>query len=220
MARLHVRSLGSSLAALYLLAVVGVEVLRRTTSWPHADDLASSPAGVAAGRVWPLVTSGLVVAGDPLVQLPALALTALAVVQIAGASAFWLAVAVAHLGSAVLAYVGVGVVSLASRASVDAVVDAPDYGVSCGWAGALGALLAAGLTRRRNGPRLPVAIAVALAASLALLAPADGLAKAEHALALALGFLVVAVVGPSGTRRSWAAASRSPATPASTNASR
>jgi hypothetical protein len=186
-------SLGAPLAWVYLLSVAVLEILRRTTSWPRADDLASSPAGVAGGHLWPLVTSGLVVAGDPLVQLTGLGLTALAVIELLGAPAFWLAAAAAHLGSAVLAYAGIGALWLIARADVDAVVSAPDYGVSAVWAGTVGALVASGLGRRRRLDRL---LAVgAIAGFVCVAGLPEGVAGAEHVLAFALGAMVVAGLG-------------------------
>lgn len=184
--------LGPTLVVGYLALVAVLEVLRRTTSWPRPDDLASSPAGVAAGNVWALLTSGLVVAGDPVVQIAGTTLTAFVVIQVAGSSIFWAAVLVAHVGSALLAYAGVAVLWLFARADVDAVVDAPDYGISCVWAGAAGALAAATLARRSRRERLlaPLAVGVFFVA----IPPSLGLAGAEHALAFALGALTVAAL--------------------------
>lgn len=190
-------TLGTPIAWFYLGLVALLEILRQTTSWPRSDDLASSPARVAAGHLWPLLTSGLIVAGDPLVQLTGLGLTALAVIELLGASVFWIAAIAAHFGSAILAYAGVGVLWLIAPADVDAVVAAPDYGVSAVWAGIVGALVAAGLARRHWRERLPAVSAVA--GFLFVVGPPGGLAGAEHALSFALGALVVSVGGRRGS---------------------
>jgi hypothetical protein len=177
------------LAAVYLVAVVAFEVLRRMASWPRVDDLASSPTGVASGDVGSLLTSGLVVAGDPVVQLTGTALTAGLVIVVLGAPAFWTAVLAAHVGSAVIAYAGVGVVWLLSRADVDSVIDAPDYGISCVWAGAAGALAGAALLRRTGAT--PLIAVLAVAGFLVAIPPAMGLAGVEHGLAFVLGALAI-----------------------------
>jgi hypothetical protein len=182
----------------YLLLVAALELLQRTDGWPRPDALASSPAGVAAGNVWELVTSGLVIDGPPVVQLAGTALTAFAVLQLLGAAAFWAAVAVAHLGSAVIAYAGVGVLWLVAGVDVDAVVDAPDYGISCVWAGAAGALLTALLAAR--GTRLRIAALVGGAAVLVAGVPGDGLAGVEHGLAFVLGGLTAVALARRGAR--------------------
>jgi hypothetical protein len=193
--RTRIGLLGAGLAGGYLLLVAVLAVLRRALGWPDPDALASSPAGVAAGHVWSLITSGLVVAGAPAVQLAATALTAVLVIQLLGAPAFWAAALAAHVGSAVIVYAGVGVMWLVSRADVDGVVDAPDYGISCVWAGAGGALAAAAF-----GGRGRLAGPVAIGAGLAAVAPAAGLAGVEHAVAFVLGALTVA----AGRRRAAA----------------
>jgi hypothetical protein len=196
--RARVRTWGALLAAAYLLLVAGLELLQRTGGWPRPGALASSPAGIAAGNVWALVTSGLVIDGPPVVQLAGTAVTAFAVLELLGATAFWAAVAIAHLGSAVIAYAGVGVLWLVAGADVDAVVDAPDYGISCVWAGAAGALLTAVLAAR--GSRLRIAALVGGAALLVAGAPGDGLAGVEHGLAFVLGGLTAVALGRRGAR--------------------
>jgi len=172
----------------YLTTVMIFEVLRRGGQGLEATDLASSPAGVAAGHLWPLLTSGLVIAGDPVVQLAGAGAAATAVVLLLGPGAFWRAALAGHVGATLVAYAGVGVIWLVSRADVDAVVDAPDYGISAVWAGSLGALVAAGV----RGPRRPPTLAVGLAAMVLFVTAtpfSSDLAGIEHALAFVLGGL-------------------------------
>ncbi|MDQ1702581.1 MAG: hypothetical protein QOF57_1833, partial [Frankiaceae bacterium] len=147
---------GGIAAAAYVAAVAALEIARGL----GPGDLASSPNGVAAGHVWQLVTSGLVVAGDPLVQLPAVALLIAAVIVAFGPGAFWRAALAGHIGATLIVYAGVGLLWLLWRSQVDPVLDAPDYGISCVWAGAAGALVA-GPTRVRLLRWAGIAAAVA-----------------------------------------------------------
>jgi hypothetical protein len=184
---------GAVAAAAYVGGVAVLEVARGL----RPGDLASSPSGVAAGRVWQLVTSGLVVAGDPVVQLPAVALVIAVVVAMYGPGAFWRAALAGHIGATLVVYAGVGVLWLVWRSQVDTVLDAPDYGISCVWAGAAGALVA-GPTRSRALRRL----GIAAAAAFVVTAPfASDLAGAEHVVAFAMGALVTAWWPPKRTAR-------------------
>ncbi len=173
-------------AVAYLAAVTAFEVLRRGEHGPRIADLSSSPAGVASGHLWRLLTSGLVVAGDPEVQIAGAGIAAAAVLALLGPGAFWRAALAGHVGATLVAYAGVGVVWLVSRADVDAVVDAPDYGISCVWAGTLGALVAAGVRGPARRPMPGVAL-VAAALFVTATAFSSDLAGVEHALAFLLG---------------------------------
>jgi hypothetical protein len=207
------RRLAAGLAGAYLALVAAFALLRHATGWPQPDALASSPAGVAAGNVWALITSGLVVAGDPLPQLVGTGLTALLVVELLGAPAFWAAALAAHVGSALIAYVGVGVMWLVARADVDAVVAAPDYGISCVWAGAAGAL-AGGALGRRPARERTVAI-VGLGVLVAGLARGAALAGVEHGLSFCLGAFTVIALDQRAAARARGRAARISAPPSS-----
>lgn len=177
---------GAAAAGAYLLLVAALEIARADGIGPSVADIASSPAGVAAGRLWELLSSGLLVAGDPVVQLVAMAPVVALVVALLGPGTFWRAAFAGHVVATLLAYAGVGVLWVVARADVDSVVDAPDYGVSCVWAAALGALLAG--TLRRPWVRW---LGVAATAAFAVLVPfSRDLAGIEHLLAFALGAAV------------------------------
>jgi hypothetical protein len=180
---------GGRAAVAWLGVVAALGATRRVAGWPAVHDFASSPADVARGRVWSLVTSGLLVTRDPIVQLVAAALLTVAAIQALGPATFWLAAAAGHLGSALLAYAGIGLLWLLGRAGVDSVADAPDFGISCVVIGVLGALIVTA-----SGRRLAVAAGVAIWAMI----PPFGLSAVEHALAFALG----AAAAAAATRRS------------------
>lgn len=186
---------GGRAAVAWLGAVASLEATRRAVGWPAVHDLASSPAGVASGRVWSLVTSGLLVTRDPIVQLVAAALLTVGAIQALGPATFWLAAAAGHLGSALLAYAGIGLFWLIGQANVDSVADAPDFGISCVVTGVLGALtVAAARHRRTPSPMLAIPAGTLICAAI----PPFGIAAVEHALAFALG----ALAAVTATRRS------------------
>ena len=181
---------GTALAISWLAAVAAIAVAQALDYGPRDADLAASPARVATGRLWPLVTSAFVVAGSPVVQIVAMALLVGAIVRLYGAGVFWLAAAAGHLGATLLTYAGVGLVWIVSRADVDSVVEAPDYRISAIWSAALGVLAAnAAAAPRWRRVTLP-ATAVCLIALVAPTPLAGDLAGVEHVLAFGLGAAV------------------------------
>ena len=183
------RSAGAVAALAYAGTVALVEAAR--PAGLGSGDLASSPARLAAGHVWELLTSGLVTTGHPVLQLVAVAPVAALAIAWLGPLAFWRAALAGHVGATLVVYAGVGLLWLLSPADVDPVVRAPDYGISCVWAGALGALVAGSL---RLSPALWVVILAGVACVTWL--PFWGeLAGVEHVVAFALGALVTARAG-------------------------
>lgn len=180
--------IGVILAFGYLAVVVGVETARRSGRGPAPENLSSSPARVATGQLWQLVTSAFVIAGDPLVQLALALLLVVTVLARLGAGTFWRAAFAGHIVATLVVYCCVGVLWVLERKDVDAVVDAPDYGISCVIAAAAGALVA-GAGWRWRWSALLCATAL-LAAAWSFATSRDGLAGSEHLLAFMLGGLV------------------------------
>jgi hypothetical protein len=183
------RGRGAIAAAVWLSAVAAIAVLRSADGWPRSSVLASSPSDVATGRLWSLITSGLVVTRPAGVQIAAAAVLVPAVVALLGGAGFWWAALAGHVGSALIAYAGLGVLWLVARADVDSTVGDPDYGISCINAAAAGALVAVVLRERPR--RLRIALIAAVTAALAVVPP-FGLASVEHGLAFGLGAAVTA----------------------------
>jgi hypothetical protein len=173
----------------YLGLVAAFEVERSAGGGPQVSDVASSPSGLLSGQVWRLLTSGFIVAGEPVAELALTTAAVIAVLVLFGPRLFWRAAFAGHVVATLIAYLGVAALWLVARGDVDQVVDAPDYGISCVLAGTLGALTGAGL-HWRNRWAVP-AVVLATVLMLVAVTPIDyDLAGAEHGLAFVLGGIV------------------------------
>ena len=197
--------------AAYLAAAAVVGLLPGSTGITHqalVSALSFSPADLVSGKLWLLPLSGVVVDGETWVQLAALAEAAVAVVVLAGARTFWRAAIFAHVGSTLVAYAILGVLAVAAPSSVGDLFRDPDYGVSCIWAGSLGALAVVG-ARRCSGRAAKAAVAAVVSAPLGVVLTAGvvtpagqlNLATLEHVLAFALGALAARVAPVTPARR-------------------
>ena len=174
----------------YLVLVAAFEAERSVGGGPTVGDVASSPAGVVSGHAWRLLSSGFIVAGEPVAQLALTTAAVIAVLVLFGPGLFWRAAFAGHVVATLIAYLGVAVLWLVARADVDRIVNEPDYGISCVLAGTLGALTGAGL-RWGNRPWAVVAAAGGTILVLAAVTPVSyDLAGAEHVLAFVLGCIV------------------------------
>jgi hypothetical protein len=175
--------------AAYAVTVLAFDRLVAAGSVP-IDWLASSPAGLVHGRVWTMVSSGLVTAGGRHLMQTALLVAVL--LLLAARHGGWLATRTAlaaHVGSALVAYAGLWLVTGTGLANDDVDLIAPDYGTSCIWFGCLAGLVAAELLRYR---RQRFAMALVLSGGAVLVAATtpvvpDPLTTAEHLLAMAIG---------------------------------
>jgi len=195
----------TALAVSYLVCVTGLEVTRLASGFPSPRDLAASPAAIAAGKIWLLGTSALLVSGAPtlglgptavsLLELAALVAAVALLVSRLGGAAFWRAAIAGHVVATLVVYAGVGLLWLLSRELVSGVLHEPDYGVSSIWLAVLGALAVSAwktmLARGREGAELALfaACAVAGLVGATLFSP---FVDAEHAFAFSLGALVTA----------------------------
>lgn len=183
------RRAGAVAALAYVGLVAGLALARKVGVSVSVADVASSPAAVASGRLWRLVTSAFVVAGPAIPQVLQTAAVAAAALVLGGPGLFWRAAFLGHVGATLVAYAGVGALWLVARSDVDDVVHAPDYGISCVWIAVLGAVLGAVARRSlRAWPWLP------LLAGLIGFAAATGvspdLASWEHLIAFLCGAAV------------------------------
>jgi hypothetical protein len=192
--RRRMTGLGGAVAAAWLALVATFAVARAAWGVPHPADLGSSPQAVLHGRLWLLLTSGLVIQGPALVQLLGTAVLVVVIVERFGGRLFWLVAAAGHLGATLIAYAGIGVLWLVHRRIVGGVATAPDDGISAVWAACVGAIGVAGLRGQLAHPRWVTGIAVGCLLTFVVLVPANGeLSDVEHLLAFALGAGVAGV---------------------------
>jgi hypothetical protein len=206
-------SAGAALVVAYLGAVwlLGHLPALGVSHGALAGALAFSPADLVHLKLWLLPASGLLAAGDTNGQLATLAPVGACVVLLAGAPAFWRAAIAGHVGSTLVAYAIIGVLVLFHPASVRDLLSAPDYGISCVYAGALGGLAVAGARHGRTVALLGLAGAALgmlplLEPGLVTSAGTLKLATLEHGCAFALGALGVASASPPQPARARARA--------------
>jgi hypothetical protein len=178
----------------YLGAVVIVALLPAGTHGTLVTALAFSPRDLVFGRLWLLPLSAVVIDGETWLQIAVLVQAAVALAVVAGAGTFWRAAILAHVGSTLIAYAILRVLSVADHPATGDLFRDPDYGVSCVWLGSVGAL-AVVCARSWASTHAKVALAATLGAPIvALLAagfvtPAGtlDLASVEHLFAFPLG---------------------------------
>jgi hypothetical protein len=178
-----------------------VLALIQATEWPDWETLASSPNEIAQGKVWLLLTSGLVIDGLPWLQWLALAVVLGAALVVLGTARLWIVALAAHVGATLIAYVGVLVLWLVDSDSVVGTAGQADYGISVVIAGELGALAAVGGRR--------IALLVGAAALIVFgigLADSSALANAEHLLGFVVGALVIIFLDRHMHRTAYSAA--------------
>jgi hypothetical protein len=174
------------------VAVAVCEAGRHAFGFPEPEDVALTPAALADGKVWLLVTSALLVSGPAVLELAGVSLSAALLVRRESAAAFWRAAVAGHVGGTLIAYAGVGLLWLADRTTVDGIVNNRDFGVSAVWLGVLGALFASAW-RPRGGPRgqyehvVMILCATGAVIGAVFFPPLSG---AEHALAFLAGAAV------------------------------
>ncbi|MEA2385530.1 MAG: hypothetical protein QOH72_5501 [Solirubrobacteraceae bacterium] len=181
---------------LYLGVVVVVALLPGSAHRSLVAALAFSPRDLTSGRLWLLPLSAIVIDGETWPQVAVLVQAAAALTVVAGARTFWRAAILAHVGSTLIAYAILKILSVADHPATGDLFGDPDYGVSCVWVGSVGALAVVG-ARSWGSAHAKVALAATLGVPiLALLADAFvtsvgtlDLASVEHLFAFPLGAL-------------------------------
>ncbi len=180
-------------------AVVGGVTAAHAAGVLSIRAVASSPSAVAAGRVWLLVTSGLIVQAPIALSLLAFVGLAALTLVLCGPRRLWTAAALGHIASTLLTY---GLIASARQVDADAlggVWRAADYGVSAISAAWLGAVAAAAWDRR--GPRLRdrvsvIVSCVAVAIFAWMVRRHLTIVDSEHVFAFAIGVAVARAVQP------------------------
>ena len=172
----------------YLIVVCAVTILGQIVGHPIVHAMASSPADVAAARLWPLVTSGLVVEGPFVPQVLATAVFGVAAMRLAGGRVFWSAAILAHILGTLLVYAGVWIADAASQSGIGIVLREADFGVSLVWCAALGVLAGVAWWKTRPLPRWAWRLLAVgpPAALLGVTLVSNGLAFYEHVVAFGL----------------------------------
>jgi hypothetical protein len=207
-----------ALAAYFAVAVaVGLLPAVGVTQQSLVGAMSFSPADLMSGKLWLLPLSGVIVDGETWSQLAMLIGVAAALIALAGARTFWRAAILAHVGSTVVAYAVLGVLAVTAPSTIGDLFQDPDYGVSCVWAGSVGAL-AVVAARRCSSRRAKVVVAAGVSAPLVVvlttgfLTPSGkvDLATLEHFLAFVIGMLAVAARRDHRARRALTALARAP----------
>jgi hypothetical protein len=186
-----------------LLLVVVATTLAQSVGWIGVNALAADPARIAAGKIWLLISSGLLVQKPVVLSLVSFAALGSLTLLVCGRGVLGTAALLGHVGSTLITYGVVAIVSIVSPETFRATWSAPDYGVSAIAAAWLGAV--ACVCWRRRGITLAGKAAVAgsclaVAAFGWMMRRHHNVLDSEHALAFAIGVaLSWRLVAPAST---------------------
>ena len=183
----------------FVLAISTISVLR----FEHilnAAQLAVSPRRVAEGKLWLLVTSGLIATRPAVLALASLALLAVTALLVCGPRIFWTATLLGHIGATGISYLVLALARASDPSDHARLVTQLDFGVSAmqgAWLGAVAATLwlrwAHSVTRR-----IEIAAACAAVGLIAYLAkPGLTLLDVDHGFAFMIGVGLVTGVRPA-----------------------
>ena len=183
----------------FVLAISTISVLR----FEHilnAAQLAVSPRRVAEGKLWLLVTSGLIATRPAVLALASLALLAVTALLVCGPRIFWTATLLGHIGATGISYLVLALARASDPSDHARLVTQLDFGVSAmqgAWLGAVAAALwlrwAHSVTRR-----IEIATACAAVGLIAYLAkPGLTLLDVDHGFAFMIGVGLVVGVRPA-----------------------
>ena len=182
----------SSGAALFVVVVCMTEAIRARLL--SVGPFAATAARVAAGQLWLLFSSGLVVDRPVTIGLIAFGLIASVTLWVCGARTFWVAAIAGHVGSTLLVYAIIGLSRLTDPHLFSAAVASPDFGVSAmqgAWGGALTARAGLACGRRFVQRAATVAGVCVLGGVAWLLHPDPSILTFEHLFAFAIGSAIV-----------------------------
>lgn len=200
---------GSHAAAVAgFVGLVGVLTMAGASKPEVARALAASPARLARGHVWLLVSSGLLAERPVGVSVVSFVLLAVLTLGVCERRTFWWAAAFGHVGSTVVVYGVIGLARLSEPRAFSSVFWSHDYGVSAISAAWLGAIATVGWrVRGKNAVgRLAIALGCLAVGLFAYTAhPGLTIIASEHVLAFGFGIAVAsALVDPVRARaRLW-----------------
>ncbi|HEX6489887.1 MAG TPA: hypothetical protein VF002_00785 [Gaiellaceae bacterium] len=177
----------------WFLVVIGL-TLATVDGSLKVTSLASSPVKFEQGKVWFLLTSGLIVQHPIAISLLSFVALAVLVLAVCGQRLLWVSAVAGHVGSTVLAYSALATVRVFDPSSFQTLLSRPDYGVSAVGAAWLGAIAAAGWRRRGQTARGRIAIGFAVAAVAVFAYMLRGgltILDSDHVLAFGIGIALV-----------------------------
>ena len=197
----------SRVAAAVLLVLTVSGLTLASARWSSlADSLAASPARIAHGRVWLLVSSGLLAQQPVGASVASFALLAALMLAICRTRVFWLSAALGHIGSTLVVYGLIGTVRVFQPEVFERALASADYGVSAISAAWLGSIAAVAWRARGHSwaGRGAIALSCVFVGFFAyMLRPGISVLTSEHVFAFAAG---IAVASPNllGSRlRAW-----------------
>ena len=173
-----------------LFFVVAGMTAAQTAGVVGLREVGASPARIASGKVWLLVTSGLLVQKPLALSMLSFAALGLLTLWLCGQRVLAWSALLGHVGSTLLAYAALALVRGLSPETFRGVWTAPDYGVSAIASAWLGAI--ACVCWRRRGATLvgktPVVISCLAVAAFAWMVRRHlNVLDSEHVLAFAIG---------------------------------
>jgi hypothetical protein len=155
--------------------------------------VAASPQRIASGRLWLLITSGLLVQKPFALSLLSFAALGALTLVVCGWRVLASAAPLGHVAATLIAYGALGLVWVGSPEAFAGVWSAPDYGVSAIAAAWLGAVACIAWRRHAStllGKTTVVIGCLAVAAVAWMLHPHLNVLDSEHGFAFVIGALV------------------------------
>jgi hypothetical protein len=186
------------------VGVLAVVALASSLTALQRDDvvplssLAASPREIADGRVWLLVSNGVIAANPLFWSLFSFCALAFVTLALCGWRILWVAALTGQTFSTLFAYSLIGVARLVDPGAFQSLVSTPDYGVSAISAAWLGAVAAVGWRKRsESAARAVIVLGCVAAGVLAWFVRGRGLnvLDSEHFFAFAIGAAVASGVG-------------------------
>jgi hypothetical protein len=186
------------LGALLLVATWTTLTFAHAAKLLPTSTVAASPARVAEGRVWLLVTSGLLVQRPVVLSLVSFVVLAVLVLVVCGPRVLWIGAILGHVCSTVIAYGLLAGMRLADPTAYSSLLTSPDYGVSAIAAAWLGSIACTTWQQRGSSFRGKAAIALSCAAVTLFAWMVQRHVQrhltfldSEHGFAFVLGLLIV-----------------------------